>query len=237
MRKARQSGFSFAEALVTMMILAFVAIGIVLIAPKKNTFNVNVKAKHGTYECFIHPTSNQVCERYGYLGGKTAVPTCDKTKFKAQPPKDYDCAFAQPAYINTFCINISGGGAGGSLKSNGLGGAKGETKSLCLSSAAGSGTTYRIKLGKGGDAGRNGEESKLEKTSNPNSNSNSNNVTAILRVAGGITGIDTADIKDREKGEESGFELESSICNNCPGPGSGGDAGKKGKGGYVIIEW
>lgn len=234
MRKARQSGFSFAESLITVTILAFVAIGIIGVTAKKNTFNANVKAKHGTYECF--KDGSTVLERYTYKGVKPLAGGAPKNNPGAVGA---DCVFVQPAYVNTICINISGGGGGSSNPAGTppsdyakLGGSAGETKSMCLSATANPDATatyaYKIKIGNGGLQGQNGGASVIRKP----------NDTIILSAAGGISGTDvtnrpnkdTGVAPDRYTGEKSGLDNDEDY-------GSGGDENQPGKGGYVGITW
>ncbi len=228
MRKTRQSGFSFAESLITVTILAFVALGTITIVAKKSTFSQNVQAKHGSYECFRDSKTKKVVERYTYKG----APKKDGEDPK-NVPSGADCAFVQPAYVNTICIEMIGGGGGASngvvpadykLRSGGAG----ESKSLCMSSVANAQAsntyTYKIKVGKGGRAGENGDPSIMQRSDNTTT-------TTILSVAGGITG---KDVISKSSSDSAGEGI--SVTEDKENYGAGGTTGP-GTGGYIEITW
>lgn len=194
----RKSGFTIIELVMSITIMFIVIVSAFPILFKKSTTNKDVVKKDGVFVCSCLTSVNGECT------------------FK--PNNQYTQEF--------YTIQILGGGGGGGVDSSKKGGSAGEGKvvyypSLPLDNNA----EYKIVLGEGGAAGKNGGQTTIYKSSDLG-------IEVLDYARGGITTNENAEEIDGIL--DTGGETSTYSENGC---GRGGDAMQSGTMGEVIIRW
>ncbi len=194
----RRAGFTIIELVISITVMFIVIVSAFPILFKKATTTTEVTKKDGVFVCSCLDSVNGEC---------TFVPENQYTQ-------------------EFYTIQLLGGGAGGGVGTNKKGGSAGEGKVIYYPSLPVDGNTvYKIKLGEGGEAGKNGGQTTFYKVTN-------GNVEIIDFARGGITTNEDAEIIDGiydVTGETSVYGE-----NGC---GRGGDGMQAGTMGEVIIRW
>lgn len=194
----RRNGFTIIEFTMSIAIMFIVIVAAFPIIFKKATTTKEAPKKAGLFVCSCLDSTNGECI------------------FK--PEKQYSQEF--------YTIQILGGGAGGGVGNNKKGGSSGEGKVVYYPSLPVSDNiTYKIKLGEGGEAGKNGGQTTIYKM-------NGSNIKVLEFARGGITTNENAEEIDgiyNISGETSKYSE-----NGC---GRGGNSNQAGTMGEVIIRW
>ena len=193
----KKSGFTIIELIISITIMFVVIIAAFPILFKKAKTTVDTPKRGGKFVCSCLTGSGECTFR---------------------PENQYTQEF--------YTVQILGGGAGGGTGANKKGGGAGEGKVVYYPSMPiEEGTYYKIKLGEGAEAGKNGGQTTIYKV-------NGSNVEVLDYAKGGVTTNENAEEIDgilNTSGEVSNYDE-----NGC---GRGGDAMQSGTTGEVIIRW
>ena len=106
MHKTKRTGFSLAEALITLLIVCLITLAsIPILTKKKRTIQ---KEKHGAFACYY---TGDATTLHGYYYIDRAVTTAP-TKYVPSENR-WGCVFNPPAGAKNFVVTIVGGGGGG----------------------------------------------------------------------------------------------------------------------------
>ncbi len=193
----KRGGFTIIELVVSIAIMFIVIVAALPIFFKKATKTTDPVKQGGLFVCSCVNHPDGVCV------------------FK--PENAYKQEF--------YTIQVLGGGAGGGTSSNKKGGGAGEARTVFYPFLPSENTEYRIVLGEGGVAGKNGGQTTIYKVTGSDS-------TVLEYARGGITTNEDAEMQDgimQTSGATAAF--------NENGCGKGGDATMAGTMGEVIIRW
>ena len=194
----RKSGFTIVEFVISIVTMFIVIVAAFPILFKKATTTKEAPKKGGLFVCSCLDSVNGECT------------------FK--PENQYSQEF--------YTIQILGGGACGGIGSMKKGGTAGEGKVIYYPSMPISeNTQYKIKLGEGGQAGKNGGQTTIYKITG-------SDIEILDYAKGGISTNENAEEIDgiyNTSGETSTYSE-----NAC---GRGGDSNQSGTMGEVIIRW
>lgn len=196
----QRGGFTIIELVISVTIMFIVIVAAFPILFKKATTTTEIPKSGGSFVCSCINSTNGEC---------TFVP---------------DDAFRQEFYT----IQLVGGGAGGGLGSGKKGGGAGDGKDVYYPSLPvdkDKNTQYKIKLGEGGDAGKNGGQTTFYRVEG-------SNIEVLEYAKGGITTNENAEEVDGIL--ETSGQYSKYSENGC---GRGGDAMSGGTMGEVIIRW
>ena len=215
MRILTKRGFTIAEFIVSIMFMFLIIGAAVSIPMKKAKETKHNKKQDGVKMCSCNSDEN-----------KTSIDTCI-------------LEFEPSGRFEFYTVQILGGGAAGSSPSSGdgKGGVAGEAKIIHYPTLAG---RYVVKLGAGGVVGSaypHGGNTVIYKITD------GGQYELVEFARGGVSGpqekinttalSDTSLIDELKKGEIATFGADATTT-AC---GAGGDAGKNGQMGEVIIKW
>ena len=169
----KKTGFTLAEALISMLIVAII-IGVSMKVFTKKHVKPVYNASHGYYVCYRSFPQDGANDSEGNPAG-----TVYSKKGAADPVRQEgdSCTFTPVKSANYYVVYAVGGGGGGGTE---RGGAPGEFKTLFLTNIADSVT---ITPGSGGAANSNGTETKIEK--------NNADHDEVLVAEGGLSSAST----------------------------------------------